>query len=83
MPNRNTIDYLRDIGVLATTKFHSLEGSTLEKFLSEKEIEDCKINFTIPKKLEKVFNRPKTGKIFVNIALFLYSQIICVAAHKN
>jgi DNA repair protein RadD len=59
MPNRNTIDYLRNIGVLATTKFHSLEGSTLEKFLSEKEIEECKINFTIPKKLENVLtNEP-------------------------
>jgi superfamily II DNA or RNA helicase len=58
-PNGNTIDYLRDIGVLASTKFHSIEGSTLEKFLSEKEIEDCKTNFTLPKKLEKILtNEP-------------------------
>ena len=58
-PNGNTIDYLRDIGVLASTKFHSIEGSTLEKFLSEKEIEDCKINYTLPKKLEKILtNEP-------------------------
>lgn len=58
-PNGNTIDYLRDIGVLASTKFHSIEGSTLEKFLSEKEIEDCKTNYTLPKKLEKILtNEP-------------------------
>jgi superfamily II DNA or RNA helicase len=59
IPSGDTIDYLRDIGVLATTKFHSIEGSTLEKFLSEKEIEDCKTNFTLPKKLEKILtNEP-------------------------
>jgi superfamily II DNA or RNA helicase len=58
-PNGNTIDYLRDIGVLATTKFHSIEGSTLGKFLSEKEIEDCKTNFSLPKKIEKILtNEP-------------------------
>jgi superfamily II DNA or RNA helicase len=59
IPSGNTIDYLRDIGVLATTKFHSIEGSTLDKFLSEKEIEVCKTNFTLPKKLEKILtNEP-------------------------
>lgn len=58
-PNENTIDYLRDIGVLATAKFHSIEGSTLDKFLSEKEIEDWKTNFSLPKKLEKILtNEP-------------------------
>jgi DNA repair protein RadD len=58
-PHGNTIDYLRDIGVLASTKFHSIEGSTLEKFLSEKEIEDCKTNYTLPKRLEKILtNEP-------------------------
>jgi DNA repair protein RadD len=58
-PDGNTIDYLRDIGVLATTKFHSIEGSTVEKFLSVKEIEDCKTNFILPKKLEKILtNEP-------------------------
>jgi DNA repair protein RadD len=58
-PNVNTIDYLRDIGVLATTKFHSIEGSTLDKFLSEKEIEECKTNFNLPKKVENILtNQP-------------------------
>jgi superfamily II DNA or RNA helicase len=72
-PNGNTLEYLRDLGVLAATKFHSIEGSRVEKILTEKEIEDCKSNFTIPQKLEKILtNEPiRNAIIFDNLVQLL------------
>lgn len=72
-PNGNTLEYLRELGVLAATKFHSIEGSTVEKILTEKEIEDCKSNFTLPKKLEKILtNEPiRNAIIFDNLVQLL------------
>jgi DNA repair protein RadD len=63
--NGNTIDYLRNIGVLATTKFHSIEGCTLEKLLSHREIENCRNNFSFPKKLETILTNEPTRNAII------------------
>lgn len=46
------IDFLRNKGILSNAKFTSLEGSTVENFLSKKDLEKIKTTKKIPEKLK-------------------------------
>tara|TARA_Y100000739_G_scaffold184546_1_gene163073 strand:+ start:2670 stop:4307 length:1638 start_codon:yes stop_codon:yes gene_type:complete len=48
------IDYLREKGILSNAKFVSIEGSTVEKILTEKEIKKIQIENKIPQKIKEI-----------------------------
>jgi DNA repair protein RadD len=72
-PGDNAIDYLRNQGILSNVHFQSIEGSVLDKFLSENEIKHCRENNTIPKKIEQILTNDnrRNAIIFDNLVQLL------------
>ena len=63
------IEFLRKQGILANAKFHSIEGTNLEKILSSTELKKCVMNKTIPKSIETLLtnNSKRNSVIFDNL----------------
>lgn len=69
------IEYLRREGILSNARFHSIEGASVDQILSEKEIQTCIANKTIPKKIEALLTNDarRTAAIFDQLVQLLNS----------
>lgn len=69
------IEYLRREGILSNARFHSIEGASVDRILSEKEIRTCILNKTVPKKIEALLTNDarRTAVIFDQLVQLLSS----------
>jgi DNA repair protein RadD len=67
------IEYLRREGILSNARFHSIEGASLERFVSKNELRTCLENKTIPKKIEEILTKDsrRTAAIFDQLVRLL------------
>jgi DNA repair protein RadD len=69
------IEYLRREGILSNSRFHSIEGASVDQILTENELRNCLKNNTIPKKIETLLTNDsrRTAAIFDQLVQLLRS----------